>query len=64
MKKQTKKKEFKYYTKVRINETILYFDTFEKLYLFIDLFFKANKNNEFIETAQSCEGEFLLNTEE
>lgn len=60
--KNNQEKELKFYTKVKLNNIVLYFDTFEKVSMFATLFFKANKNNEFIEFARSNEKEFSLNT--
>lgn len=54
-----------YFTKVRIKEnTELFFDSFEKLHTFTDLFFKANKNNEYFEIAASNVEEFKKNVGE
>ena len=54
-----------YYTKVRIKKnTILYFDSFEKIHTFTDLFFKSNKNNDYFEIALSDSEEFKKNVGE
>ena len=54
-----------YFTKVRIKgNTELYFDEYDKLHTFIDLFFHANKNIEYIEVAQSDVTEFVENVGE
>lgn len=53
----------KYYTKTKIDNLYFYFDTYEKLQTFIDLFFKSNKNHECIAIAISNKEEFELNTE-
>lgn len=54
----------KYYTKAKIDNLDFYFDTYEKLHTFIDLFFKSNKNHECIAIALSNKEEFELNTED
>jgi len=54
----------KFYSKSKINNDICYFDDMKKLYSFIDLYFRANKNHEYIEIALSDKEEFNRNVEE
>ena len=53
---------FKYYTKAKIDNLDFYFDTYENLHTFIDLFFKTNKKHECLYIALSNKNEFELNT--
>lgn len=53
-----------YYIKVKISGTELFFNNYEDFHTFGDLFFKANKNNDFFYIALSNKEEFEKNTKE
>lgn len=55
---------FKYYTKVKIDASELFFDNFEKLQAFMDLYFNSNQNNQYIKIAQSDNMEYFENVGE
>lgn len=57
------KNAIKIYSKAKINETIFYFDNMKKLCDFIDVYFRANKDHEYIEIALSNKKEYLSNVE-
>ena len=54
----------KYYTKVKINNDLFYFDDLKDLHDCMDLYFWANKNHKYIEIALSNKEEFKRNVEE
>ena len=53
-----------YYTKVKIDASELFFDSFEKLQAFMDLYFNSNQNNQYIKIAQSDNMEYFENVGE
>lgn len=53
-----------YYTKVKIDATELFFDSFENLHNFMDLYFNSNKNHQYISIAQSDNIEYFENVGE
>ena len=52
----------KYYTKVKIESTCLYFDSIENLIAFAELFWFSNANHTYLEIAASNPQEYELNT--